>query len=45
MEGMEETLTLHSLGLSPELCKSLNTTNCMESVMAQLGQYTDKVDR
>lgn len=45
MEGLEETLTLHSLGLSPELCKSLNTTNCMESVMAQLGQYTDKVDR
>ncbi len=45
MEGVEETLTLHSLGLSPELCKSLNTTNCMESVMAQLGQYTDKVDR
>jgi len=45
MEGMEETLTLHSLGLSPELCKSLNTTNCIESIMAQLGQYTDKVDR
>lgn len=45
LEGLEETLTLHSLGLSPELCKSLNTTNCMESVMAQLGQYTDKVDR
>jgi transposase-like protein len=45
MEGLEETLTLHRLGLSPELCKSLNTTNCMESVMAQLGQYTDKVDR
>ena len=45
LEGLEETLTLHHLGLSPELCKSLNTTNCMESVMAQLGQYTDKVDR
>ena len=45
MEGMEETLTLHSLGLSPELYKSLNTTNCLESIMAQLGQYTDKVDR
>ncbi len=45
LEGMEETLTLHRLGLSPELCKSLNTTNCMVSVMAQLGQYTDKVDR
>lgn len=45
LEGMEETLTLHRLGLSPELCKSLNSTNCIESVMAQLGQYTDKVDR
>lgn len=45
LEGMEETLTLHRLGLSPELCRSLNSTNCIESVMAQLGQYTDKVDR
>mgnify|MGYP001560214941 CR=1 FL=1 len=44
-EGLEETLTLHALGLSPELSKSLNTTNCIESVMSQLGQYTDKVDR
>jgi transposase-like protein len=44
-EGMEETLTLHRLGLAPELGKSLNTTNCIESVMSQLGQYTDKVDR
>ena len=44
-EGLEETLTLHKLGLSPELCKSLNTTNCIESIMSQLGQYTDKVDR
>jgi transposase-like protein len=44
-EGLEETLTLHKLGLSPELSKSLNTTNCIESVMSQLGQYTDKVDR
>lgn len=45
MEGLEETLTLHRLGLAPELCKSLNTTNCIESVMAQLEQYTNKVDR
>jgi transposase-like protein len=44
-EGLEETLTLHYLGLAPELGKSLNTTNCIESVMSQLGQYTDKVDR
>ena len=44
-EGLEETLTLHHLGLSSELKKSLSTTNCIESVMSQLGQYTDKVDR
>lgn len=28
MEGLEETLTLHRLGLFPELGKSLKTTNC-----------------
>jgi transposase-like protein len=44
-EGLEETLTLHQLGLASELAKSLATTNCIESVMSQLGQYTDKVDR
>jgi len=44
-EGMEETLTLYHLGLAPELRRSLNSTNCIESVMSQLGQYTDKVDR
>ena len=44
-EGLEETLTLHRLGVAPELGKSLNTTNCIESMMSQLGQYTDKVDR
>ena len=45
LEGLEETLALHQLGLSSELAKSLNTTNCIESVMSQMGQYTDKVDR
>jgi transposase-like protein len=45
LEGMEETLTLHKLGLSPELTRSLGTTNPIESVMSQMGQYTDKVDR
>lgn len=44
-EGLEETLTLHRLGVAPEVGKSLNTTNCIESVISQLGQYTDKVDR
>ncbi len=45
LEGLEETLTLHRLGLSSEISRSLNTTNCIESLMSQLGQYTDKVDR
>ncbi len=45
LEGLEETLTLHTLGLAPELIKHLGTTNQIESVMSQLGQYTDKVDR
>ena len=44
-EGFEETLSLHKIGLSSELRKSLSTTNCIESVMSQLAQYTDKVDR
>ncbi len=44
-EGMEETLTLHKLGLNKELKKSFSSTNCIESVMSQLGQFTDKVDR
>ena len=45
LEGHEETLCLHQLGVSPELGKSLNTTNCIESVMSQIEQYTQKVDR
>jgi len=43
-EGMEETLTLHRLGLHAELRKSLNTTNLIESVMAQIERKTQRVD-
>ena len=43
-EGLKETLTLHRLGLSQELTQSFSTTNCIESINAQLGQKTDKVD-
>ena len=43
-EGFEETLTVQSLGLSKELRRSLKTTNCIESVLSQVGQKTDKVD-
>jgi putative transposase len=42
-EGLEETLTLHRLGLSVELGRSLNTTNCIENVNSKLGQYLRKV--
>jgi putative transposase len=43
-EGLEETLTLHRLGLFWELGISLKTTNCIESLMALIGQKTNKVD-
>jgi transposase-like protein len=44
-EGLEDTLTLHRLGVFGALGHSLKTTNCLESLNAQLGQLTDKVDR
>ncbi len=43
-EGLEETLTLHRLGLFPQLGISLKTTNCIESLMALVDEYTGKVD-
>ena len=43
-EGLEETLTLHRLGLFPQLGISLKTTNCLESLMAMVEGYTGKVD-
>ena len=44
-EGMEETLTLHRLGLFEQLGTSLKTTNCIENLNSQLGIYTDRVCR
>ena len=43
-EGLEETLTLHRLGIFEELGKSFKTTNVIESIQARIGQHTDKVD-
>jgi transposase-like protein len=43
-EGLEETLTVQKLGLHRELRRSFTTTNMIESIMAQIGQKTDKVD-
>jgi len=34
IEGLEETLTLHKLELSHELCRSFNSTNCIESIIS-----------
>ena len=42
-EGFEETLTLHRLGVFKQLGISLKTTNCIESLNSQLGQYTHRV--
>jgi len=42
-EGLEETLTLHRLGLFKKLGTSFKTTNCIENIMRQLGRYTDRV--
>lgn len=44
-EGLEETLTLHRLGLFPQLGVSFKTTNGIESLLAQVGQRTDRVSR
>ena len=43
-EGLEETLTLHRLGVFPILGRSLKTTNCLESIMSLIAQRTDRVD-
>lgn len=43
LEGLEETLTLHRLGLVRELGASFKTTNALESVMAQVQRRTGRV--
>lgn len=43
-EGLEETLTLHRLGLFDKLGISFKTTNVIESIQARIAQHTDKVD-
>lgn len=42
-EGLEETLALHRLGVFKELGISLKTTNCLESINAQVSRFTGKV--
>ena len=43
LEGLEETLTLHRLGLFEQLGKSLKTTNCIENLNSQLVKYIGRV--
>ena len=43
-EGLEETLTLHRLGLFRELGQSFKTTNTLESIMARIEERSGKVD-
>lgn len=42
-EGLEETLTLHRLGVFKQLGESFKTTNCIENIMRQVGIYTDRI--
>ena len=44
-EGLDETLTLHRLGLYGVLGRSLKTTNCLESINALVEERCAKVDR
>ena len=41
MEGFEETLTLHRLGVFPDVGFHLKTSNCIESLNSQLAKYLD----
>jgi transposase-like protein len=43
-EGLEETLTLHRLGLFGVLGRSFKTTNCLESINALVEERCGKVD-
>ena len=44
-EGLEETLTLHRLGLKDLFGKSFATTNVIENLNSQLGRYLRNVKR
>jgi len=41
---LDETLTLHRLGLFKELGRSFKTTNCIENLNSLVAQRTGKVD-
>lgn len=43
LEGMEEILTLHKLGIDQKLWQTFRSTNCIENLNSQLGKYIRKV--
>lgn len=43
-EGLEETLTLHRLGLNVELGTSFRTTNMIKLAFSHVGQFKHRVD-
>ncbi len=45
IEGLEETLTLHRLGVIEELGVSLKTTNVIENLNSQLGKRIGRIKR
>jgi putative transposase len=44
-EGLEETLTMHKLGLVEELGRSFTTTNLIENLNSQLMKYLRRIKR
>ena len=44
-EELEETLTLHQLGVAEALGGSLGTTNCLESILSQVERRVRRVSR
>lgn len=44
-EGLEETLTLHRLGLTEDFKRSFSTTNAIENLNSQIGKYLRNVKK
>ena len=44
-EGLEETLTMHRLGMIKHFATSFTTTNCIENLNSQLTEYIRKIKR
>lgn len=42
-EGLEETLTIHKLGVFTAVGKSFKTTNCIENLNREIQRYTQRV--